>query len=214
MLRAVYRASRRLSVIDVTRLMHWQGESLDIASVDSAYQCRSIQQAELRQRIADRSAPALIGDPDAITGGNRACVAAVHNDRIASFLWIASERVDGEENFSRSQHLGTSMDLPHAGGFVFNAWTDPEHRGHGLIAGLLGYVIRHRLLGTQSLWTTMDWTNAASRRAFEKVGMQSMGLIWRIGFGPCQISKLPNVPATLGLRIADDAPGVLLNSSR
>src|SRR5690606_26618570 len=110
----------------------------------------------------------------------------------------------------RSEHLGTSLALPPECLFVYHAWTDPTHRGRGLVAAMLRTALSNRMLGGSELLTTVDWTNEASRRAFTKFGMRDCGLIWRCGRGRWQCSLLPRFERELGLRLAESAPGIKL----
>lgn len=90
--------------------------------------------------------------------------------------------------------------------FVYNAWTDPDHRGKRLIAAVLSHVVKHRVGGARAWLTSIDWTNHRSIRAFEVLGMRTIGTVVRMGRGKVQLSLLPNL-AHRALDVAGDAPG-------
>lgn len=202
----MYRLVRRLGFIDVTRLMHVDRIDQLEHSPPLGYQIVTLDQHRLRQLLDGGAADRRIGSPEMLASDQRSLVAAVHQQRVVSFVWLACHQVSGQENYSRAEHLGTSIMLPPATVFVYNAWTDTDHRGRRLIARALGHAMHHRLLGAQAMVTSLDWTNLSSLKAFEKVGMQRVGTVVRMGWGPCQLSLLPKrLPA--GIELAADAPG-------
>ncbi|MEM9643924.1 MAG: hypothetical protein AAF989_02925 [Planctomycetota bacterium] len=207
----LYRLVRPFQVVDVTQLMHWDEADSNWPVTPAGYRVRVIAARELDELNRRADAPELIGTSETIADGTRACVGVFEGLKCVSYMWVATGFVEDANNFSRSPHLGTSMDLPHGCGFVFNAWTDPEHRGKRLIGVLLGYVIRHRVLASRQLLTTMDWTNLRSQRAFGHFGMKSLGRIWRLGLSRCQLTLLPRVPDSLDLVMASDVHGLVLS---
>ncbi len=208
----LYRLIRRLHLSDVTRLMHWDGTPVQWPAPPAGYCVRVLEDDEIVKRCGRDGAPETLSDGSELPRRDRVCVATFFDDRLVSYLWLGRGHIEAENNFSRSPHLGTSLDLPHATGFVYNAWTHPDHRGRRLIGGMLGYVTEHRLLGTTTLLTTMDWTNESSRRAFAHIGMRSMGLIWRLGHGRWQLTFVPRTPRVTGLRLATTAPGLVVGN--
>ncbi len=203
----LYRGIRRLRILDVTQLLHMsEGECQDQPRPDG-YEIRSIQADELNDLIQSKRVSEQVGNAQALKDGRHAVVAAFHEDRAISFVWFANQTVEAADNFSRAAHLGTSIDMPDGTVFVYNAWTDPDHRGKRLIGSMMAYALRHRVLGAWSLLTSIDWTNQNSIRAFKFIGMQPLGTVVRFGRGPLQVSLTPAEAQRLGLRIAADAPG-------
>ncbi len=162
---------------------------------------------ELARLLDSNRAPSQIGSPQSMADGRRVVVAAFAGENVVSFVWLAKQSVAATDNYSRARHLGTSIDLPPDTAFVFNAWTDPKHRGKRLIGALLTHAVENRILDTSSLVTSIDWTNEKSIRAFQFIGMRRLGTVIRIGRGRLQLSFVPRV-RRLGLRIAQEAPGV------
>lgn len=209
-LRFAYTISRRLGIIDVTWLMHMptapSGEELAV----DGYEFRVVstgELSELRRAGLVHSQVGVIRD-DSQHESQRFLVGAFSGSQLVSFAWFAERTVPGRENFSRSMHLGTSVELPAGSAFVYNAWTDPEHRGKRLMAALMHWAIRNRVAGGRSLSTMIDWTNQPSCRAFEKLGMRRLGLIARVGCGRFQVSVVPHAARHQGLLLAGDAPGL------
>ena len=208
LLRLLYAGIRRLAVLDVTRLLHVHVTSYDDAVCPAGYEIRGTHSSELASLIRDGNAPEHLCDLRNLDDTRKTAILTFHDGRVVSFLWLAKESVAGKDNFSRATHLGTSIEMPDGTGFVYNAWTDPDHRGKRLIAAMLNWATCNRVMGTTSLLTMIDWTNSRSIRAFEHLGMNQLGSIYRFGRGSAQISLLPESASKLGLQLAADAPGV------
>ncbi|MFK8114140.1 MAG: hypothetical protein AB8B91_18205 [Rubripirellula sp.] len=206
--RLLYRGIRRAGIVDITCLMHLPANECRYRSRTSGYEIRSIDKAELKELIASKRIPAAVGDPQDLSDGRRALVTAFHENRVVSFTWFAKQAIDGKDNFSRTEHLGTSVDMPDGTAFVYNAWTAPEHRGKRLVAALLAYALKNRVAGAWSFLASIDWTNHRSLRAFSFLGMSQLGTVIRFGRGPLQVSIVPTAARRLGLRIAEKEPGV------
>jgi hypothetical protein len=215
MLRAfplLYSAVRRLKIIDATFLLHLPSQSEATlaesqATLAMGYSIRAVPKDQLVQLLKNNLLDAAVGDPDKLDDPRRVLVAAFQGDQIVSFLWVADEAVDGGDNYSRSEHLGTSITMPDGTVFLYNAWTSPEHRGKRLIAALLRWTLEHRVCGARSCLTMIDWTNERSIRAFEYLGMKRLGWVLRFGRGRLQFSFVPHRAEKLGLTVAEQAPG-------
>lgn len=206
-LQIVYSISRRLGVIDVTWLMHLPKPDAQPAPAPFGYTVRSVTVGELAELRRTCLVDQQVGDYQDFEQPGRKLVGAFCGPRMVAFAWFASRLVAADDNYSRSMHLGTSIDLPDGAAFVYNAWTDPDHRGRRLMATVLRHAIDHRAGGDGSLTTMIDWTNRPSFRAFQSLGMQKLGLVIRIGRGPLQVSLLPRAARRVGLCVAADAPG-------
>lgn len=204
----LYRGVRRAGVVDISRLMHLPASECRHRSRPDGYQVHSVGKAELEDLLTRKLIPKQVGCPKDLLGDRRALVAAFHEDRVVSFAWFAKQTIDAKDNFCRTEQLGTSVDMPDGTAFVYNAWTDPEHRGKRLIAAVLSYALRNRVAGAWSYLASIDWINDKSIRAFTYLGMQSLGTVVRIGRGPLQVSLTPASARRLGLRIAEQAPGL------
>ena len=204
----IYRVVRRLGVVDVTRLLHLPQSGCHQENCPDEYVVRTVSQDELTELRRLKLVPRQAGKPKHLADKRRSLVAVFHGDEVVSFLWMAKQAIDGENNYSRSVHLGTSIDMPDGTAFVYNAWTSPKHRGKRLIAVMMCWAVRNRVAGAWACLTMIDWTNTKSIRAFHHVGMRPLGFVIRIGRGPLQISLVPNAARRIGLRVADKAPGV------
>lgn len=209
-LRLLYATVRRLKIIDVTQLLHLHPGSELSAKCPEGYTVRAVHQAELSDLIAANRVDPSVGNADSLNNRHRSLVAVFHADQIVSFLWLANEAVDSRDNYSRSEHLGTSIGMPDGTVFVYNAWTSPEHRGKRLVAAMLGWALRNRIGGALACLTMIDWTNHRSIRAFEFLGMKRLGWIIRFGRGRLQFSLIPSKAKHLGVQVATSAPGFKL----
>lgn len=208
--RFVYRVTRALKGVDVTKLLHLPAGN-EIEAFDRVdYEIRSVGGQEFQSLLRAERIASQAGEAEQIYDRRRALVAAFHGDRVISFAWLVRESIEGIDNFSRAVHLGTSINMPDGTAFVYNAWTDPEYRGRRLMSAILAWATRHRVCGACSLLTTVDWTNEKSIQAFRHLGMREVGLICRLGWGKAQISIAPVAARRQGFRVADDAPGLKL----
>jgi predicted GNAT family acetyltransferase len=201
----LYRGLRPLRLVDVTHLMHLPTCESRVNSNAPGYEIRMLKSVELESHRQAGTAPNHIGTID--DSNRRAIVVATKDGEIVSFLWLVRHCVDAKDNYARTAHLGTSIEMPAGTAFVYNAWTHPKHRGQGLVGTLAAYAIRNRVLSAWALLTSIDWTNRASLKAFEKLGMRSLGIVVRFGLGPLQFSVTPKSARRLGLRVAESAPG-------
>ncbi|EMI18349.1 signal peptide protein [Rhodopirellula maiorica SM1] len=206
-LRVTYMLARRLQIAEATRLLYMKAADFRAPELADGYSMHSPSAEELSEWIQTGKAAEKTGSPQSISNQRRLVVATTRDNQVVSHLWIATESVDASDNFSRARHLGTSVDLPPRAGFLFNAWTHPDHRGKRLIGCMISHILENRLSETEVLVTTMDWTNERSCRAFAHVGMQPIGTVIRIGRGPLQLSLLPQTANQLGLKLARQAPG-------
>lgn len=210
-LRITYSLSRRFGIIDVVWLLSMSldesRDNLEPQARPRGYEIRVVSTSELAELRRSGLVNAQVGDAPEHAKNNRVLIGAFVDSRLVSFAWIAQQAVAGKDNYSRSPHLGTSIGLSEGSAFVYNAWTDPDHRGNRLMASLLEWAVRNQITSSQSLLTTIDWSNDRSCRAFEHLGMHKLGLIVRIGRGRMQLSLVPSSAKSFGLRLADDAPG-------
>ena len=205
-----YRVIRRLGVLDVTRLMHLPAGECHGRRCPEGYEIRFIQRDELELLLKEERISSQVGNVNALDDSRRALVAAFHKGRVVSFAWFAKQAIEANDNFSRAAHLGISIDMPDGTAFVFNAWTDRDHRGKRLIAALLTWATRNRVCGAWSLLTMIDWTNEKSIKSFKHLGMQTLGHVYRLGRGRWQVSLVPESAGRIGFRVAEDAPGFKL----
>ncbi|QDT09224.1 GNAT family N-acetyltransferase [Planctomycetes bacterium K23_9] len=208
--RFLYVIVRRLRIVDVTQLFHLPAEKESASVCSGEYTIRIVNSAELDEWEQAGFIDELASKKASLADPRRALVAAFHGGQVVSYLWIANDAVDSRDNYSRSEHLGTSIAMPDGTVFVYDAWTAPEHRGRRLIASLLSWSLRNRVLGARAYLTMIDWTNQKSIRAFEFLGMQRLGWIVRFGRGRYQFSIVPQKAKQIGLQVARQAPGVKL----
>lgn len=212
LLRSLYRILCRLNFIDVSRLLYGEGNPGQWPAPPDGYSIHVLDDEEIAEWHGRAGTPESLLDTSGLPRSDRLCVAIRHGDQLVSYLWLGRGRVEAHNNFGQSAHLGTAVDLPNATSFVYNARTHPEHRGLRLIGVMLGHISEHLLLGTTALLTTVDWTNESSRRAFGHIGMQSMGLVWRLGWGRFQLTFLPRIPHITDLHLAATTPGLVIAS--
>ena len=205
-MRTLYRAIRPLSVMDVIELYHLPTSECRQSSRVDGYRIEVVDAKRLSELARETTLPETLS-AQAPLEDDRRIVLAFRGDAIVAHLCLATGAVPAKQNYSRTAALGTSLELTPGTGFLFNAWTSPEHRGRRIIGGLAAHAVRHRVLGCWALLTCVDWTNAPSRKAFERLGMTSLGQVWRIGWGPLQLTVFPRSARRLGLQIATDSPG-------
>jgi ribosomal protein S18 acetylase RimI-like enzyme len=206
--RLAYRCIRRLGVVDITYLMHLPANECRYHARPVGYQIRTITSGELASLLAAGRISEQVGKPQDLDDHRRSLVVAFADQQVVSFVWFAKQAIEARDNYSRTVHLGTSVDMPDGTAYVYNAWTAPEHRGRRLVAAIVAHALRNRVAGAWSFLASIDWTNQKSMSAFEFIGMQKLGLVVRFGRGPLQLSLVPAAARRLGLRIAENVPGL------
>lgn len=204
-IKLMYRGLRPLGLVDVTHLMHLPTDESRLHSGSCQYEIRELSPEQLRAHRDEGTAPHQIGaydDPEV-----RSLLVAQDGDQIVAFLWLVRHRVEAKDNYARTSHLGTPIEMPAGTAFIYNAWTDRRYRGNRLAGMLAAYAVRHRVLSAWALLTSIDWTNQSSIRAFERLGMRSLGIVIRFGVGPFQLTATPRLAHRLGLRVAEQVPG-------
>ncbi len=166
------------------------------------YSFSTLTAGELQTLLGSGTAPQSIGRPELLMDGRQNLVVAFQGRQLVAYVWLARSWVPAEENFSRSRHLGTSLQLPEGSVFAHTAYTSVEHRGRRLLGGLLSWARAGGVPTSEQMFATMDWTNEASRRAFVHLGFQQVGLIYRMGRGAVQFSLYPGAANRLGLQVA------------
>jgi len=206
----IYRLFCRLHCIDVTRLLYREGNSGKWPAPPAGYSIHVLDDEEIAQWQGHAGTPDSLLDTSELLRCDRLCVAIRYGDQLVSYLWLGRGCIEAHNNYGHSVHLGTSVVLPNGTSFVYNAWTHPEHRGLRLIGVMLGHISEHRLLGTTTMLTTVDWTNQSSRRAFGHIGMRSVGLVWRLGWSRFQLTILPSFACITDLHLATTTPGLVI----
>ncbi|MCC9656122.1 GNAT family N-acetyltransferase [Rhodopirellula halodulae] len=217
----LYRAIRRLHVIDVTCLLHADANTVtdaptaDSRLLDSEITIQQIAPAELANLKSDDRIHPVVGSGIAHTdassdhiAGDQWLVGAFENERVVAFVWAATGYIPASDNYSRSVHLGSSLTMPPHCGFLFNAWTDPNHRGRGLMGALLRELVAKDLLQLRltDWFATTDWTNHASQRVFANSGFETIGRLYRMGRGQMQASLVPDLERRMNQSLTSDDP--------
>ncbi|WP_153558626.1 hypothetical protein [Roseimaritima sediminicola] len=57
-------------------------------------------------------------------------------------------------------------------------------------------------------FTSMDWTNEPSRRAFTHLGFRPLGLIYRLGWSCVQATLYPRAAGRMGIRVSERNQGI------
>ncbi len=209
----LYAAIRRLELLDVTKLLVGKVDRTKaIPGAMEVYQFHCPSAAELTTLVAGGFATSAIGSPTWIQSGQRHVVIAKASNNssgsaqpVVGYVWFATADVLPADNFSRSPKLGTGFKLPPDAAFIFNAWTDPTHRGRGLLAAMVRHALSERLSAVSTIVTTADWTNRASLAAFAKIGMNDLGEIYRVRIGRRQFIHIPGAAAEINL-VATTSP--------
>lgn len=233
MLAILYRAIRRLHVMDVTCLLHATADQAAVAAAQrrsmglesEAFVARAIERDQLRQLLQEGRIDPIVGSGIVHTDASREhgpgdqwLFGMWDGDRVVSFVWAATGYIPATENFSRSAHLGSSLNMPAHCGFLFNAWTDQDHRGRGLMATLLQKLIRDDALELKlhDWFATTDWTNAASQSTFYKSGFERVGRLYRVGRGRMQASVVPDLERRMKETVLTESnrqkPGIALDA--
>ena len=104
------------------------------------------------------------------------CFAALEEDRLAGYIWIASGRVAAEHNTGGKRFAGIGVNLPTHVVYLFKAFVVPEHRGQSLNHWLVNKAA-HQLVDEKvtHIVTTTEWTNKGFQKSAKKIGFVKCG---------------------------------------
>ncbi len=89
--------------------------------------------------------------------------------RVAHYGWYALGSIEGEH------HMGVPMSFPDDVAYMYNAFTHPDFRGRRLHGTAMALALRSLAdRGITKLLSTVEWTNYASLRSFERLGFEQI----------------------------------------
>ena len=184
----IYRRTRRLNFLDVTTLYRVDADAAGHPLPDEAAgQVTRLAGDQLAELVNDVSVPDDLGAPGDLGAlgdadrSDRSVWVDLQDDRVQAFAWLLRGEITAEENFSRCPRLGVAARCPDNAAMAINVWTNPAGRGRGLARRLLTEAMRQESIAV--LYASVDWTNASSRRMFERMGGVSVASVWCWGKG-------------------------------
>jgi len=107
------------------------------------------------------------------------CLIARLNQRLVGAVWVVVGRS------ARITYLECELPLPAATVYLFEAYTDPQFRGHGIAPALSNELLRRcREEGMQRAILAALPENHAALRPLAKSGFEVYSLMGRLRFGP------------------------------
>ena len=124
--------------------------------------------------------------------GANFCFAALHGADLAAYAWFALGSIEASNNRGRTERSGVALSFPNDVAFLYKGMTLPDYRG----LGLYGHVNAMGLQaldahGVRSILSTMDWTNHAAQASCDKLGYETLGRVWRWGWGDYLYTAAP-----------------------
>jgi GNAT superfamily N-acetyltransferase len=116
---------------------------------------------------------------DRLQAGNL-CFAARHEGRVVSTCWATSRN-------ARIDYLACGIDLSAGDIYLFDAFTDPRHRGKGIAPALCRYQLRYlQQAGFRRALRATFEGNRTALQVHAKSGFQPVGTLCRVKIGPWQ----------------------------
>ncbi len=203
MLRTVVsRASKKLLRLEASETVWLDADRLPPSIVaDPNFTFRFLTIDEIDQLAGEEAyelAPEFVSR---VAEGMDVCFAALTPDgRVAHYGWYALGSIEGEH------HMGVPMSFPDDVAYMYNAFTHPEFRGrrlHGTAMALALKSLADR--GITKLLSTVEWTNYASLRSFERLGFERFGRRWTLGGGNCRWGTNSKAARLRGIRFGREA---------
>lgn len=108
------------------------------------------------------------------------CFVARHEGRVVSTCWATTRR-------AWSAFLACEIDLTVADAYLFDAFTDPHHRGQGVAPALCQHQLRYlQQAGCRRAIRATALGNRPAMRAHAKSGFRPTGTLGRLKIGPWQ----------------------------
>ncbi len=116
----------------------------------------------------------------------QAFLAVLPDDRIAAYGWVNHDMI-------RIYELNLAVPIPRGHAYIWDCATLPLHRGRGIFAGLLRFVVEDlRLQGDVWAWGAVAPGNEPSLHAFARAGFR---LVASAHLGIGQFELIPTVMA-------------------
>jgi ribosomal protein S18 acetylase RimI-like enzyme len=196
------RAAKKLLRLEISEMVWLDAGNLPPPSeADSEFDFRFLTIDEVAELAND---PTFELSPEFISRaaiGDDLCFAAVHHDgRMAHYGWYALGSVEG------CHHMGVPLSFPDDVGYMYNAFTHPDFRGRRLHSAAMTLALRELAArGITKLLSTIEWTNFASLRSFQRLGFENLGRQWTLGRSDCRWSVSPKGALSRGVCFGSDA---------
>lgn len=102
-------------------------------------------------------------------GHDDAVYLAYDGDRVAHIAWVGT-RTRIQAGYEVGEECW--IDLPHPVSVIYDCWTPPEFRGHGIYPRVLSMLSREALERHPAVWIYCLKDNVASRRGILKAGFE------------------------------------------
>lgn len=199
LLRLAMKSMERLSLLRIDRLVILEPKALATYQQrrEDSLQRRFLPAAEMKQYQSQN--PELLSDDFLALAERRGdhCYAFSDGRKLASFGWYAKKLclVRGMECTFSDQFV-----------FMYRGYTAPDYRGRRLHAlGLAEALERLARSGKKGLISTVNISNAASRRSIERLGFEYRGYILNFGRGRWALSFVSPAARHYGVRLRASA---------
>jgi|GEM_PF-2361694 len=204
--KAFYRLAQRFVVLDITKLLVKEADDGVNVSPKGSLECRRLSPEEL---LAASKDPALGIEADMVAriqSGLDECVAAMDQDQVAGYLWVARQGIEAEHNCGNHPLTGVAASYEADTAFIYKVFSLASYRGRRIFPALACYTAEmlKREEGITRLVSTTDWTNAAALAGFRRAGFNSIGNVYRFAFGK-PITYVPAQTKSLKISLGKDA---------
>ncbi len=187
-----YHALAHAMTLDCVRLMRLPAAKLRPPQIDLEFDFRFLAPEEVAAHALDPANDLHFSFADRMACGQDLCFAALLDERLACYIWLALGSLEAELHRGRTTRSGVAVSFPRSAAFVYKAFTRPEFRGRHLYPACLAHGLEGlRPRGVSQLLTTAEWTNKSALAACRRLGFHDVGTILRVACGPVSFTVTP-----------------------
>jgi hypothetical protein len=190
--------------LDIARLMCLDADCAQSIDVDDRYSFRFLTAEEVRGHGLDPANELSSSFADRMLCGRDLCYAALRDENLVGYAWLALGSIEAEQNRGRSPHSGVAASFGADAAFVYKAFTRLEARGRHLYSACLVRALGDvAARGISKLWVTADWLNRAALAGCRRAGCREMGSIVQVGWPGAMFTLAPRGTAELGIQFGN-----------
>ncbi len=187
-----YRALGHAMTLDVARLMRLPASKMHLPKIDLDFDFRFLTPDEVAAYALDPMNEMHLSFAGRMSSGRDLCCAALLDDQLAGYIWLALGSLEAEQNRGRSTRSGVAVSFPRSAAFVYKAFVRSEFRGRHLYPACLAHGLEGlKPRGVSQLLTTAEWNNRAALAACRQLGFHDVGTILRVACGPISFTVTP-----------------------
>ncbi|GAA4463610.1 GNAT family N-acetyltransferase [Novipirellula rosea] len=197
-----YRVFRRIAIANVNYI--YQRPVHDMKNVVTEEECSIEQCSSSRLRGLMQTTDRTLSESDfaLLESGKASCYAALHNNSLVGYAWVAFGDVSADMNHDGKPDTGLPIQLGDDTAFIFHVLVLPDYRGRRLYAAIVSQIASElETQGIRTMVLTTEASNHRARRAVKRMGFNKIGQTWIFQVGPLCKVFYSTIPEEFGIKI-------------